>query len=70
MRLPIRLVPAQSSTLADRGVELAKAGGAMDMFKTILSDPYHPDDNPDGFINIGTAENVRSVYINHRQLPL
>lgn len=59
MRLPIRSVPAQGSTLSDRGLDLAKAGGMVENFKTIMSDPYHPDDNPHGFVNIGTAENVR-----------
>ena len=59
MRLPIRSAPAQASTLSERGYDLAKAGGIMEKFKTILSDPYHPDDNPGGFVNIGTSENVR-----------
>jgi hypothetical protein len=70
MRLPVRPVPAQGSTLADRGVDLAQAGAVMDMFKIILSDPYHPDDNPDGFINIGTAENVRRIYIDRRSAAM
>lgn len=59
MRLPIRSAPPRASTLSDRGLDLAKLGGILDKFKTILSDPYHPDDNPGGFVNIGTAENVR-----------
>lgn len=58
MRLPIRSAPVQTSTLSARGIELAHAGSSMDKFKTIMSDPYHPIDNPDGFVNIGTAENV------------
>lgn len=59
MRIPIRPALAKGSTLAERGLDLATAGGAIEKFKTILSDPYDPDDNPDGFVNIGTAENVR-----------
>lgn len=69
MSLPIRTrpAPAHDSTLSDRGLDLAKAGVMMDMFKTILKNPYHPDDNPDGFVNIGTAENVRDVYSKNNQ---
>ena len=60
MRLPIRSAAVQASTLSDRGYDMAKAGGNMDKFKTILSNPYHPIDNPEGFVNIGTSENVCS----------
>lgn len=65
MSLPIRPKPVPAhdgSSLSDRGLDLAKAGAMMDMFKTILENPYDPDKNPDGFVNIGTAENVRDVY--------
>lgn len=58
MRLPVRPVNRKEPLLAPRGVELAKAGEALGFFKTILSNPYDPDSNPDGFINLGTAENV------------
>lgn len=57
MRLPVRPPPKEPS-LAARGLELAKAGEGIGFFKTILSDPYDPDENPHGFVNIGTAENV------------
>ena len=46
------------SSLSDRGAELSSAGGFIDKFKDILGDTYDPDTNPDGFVNIGTAENV------------
>lgn len=59
MRLPIRSAPSKGSALAARGRDLAKAGEFMDKFKTILSDPYDPDRNPEGFINMGVSENVR-----------
>ncbi|KAL9632617.1 MAG: hypothetical protein Q9164_005210, partial [Protoblastenia rupestris] len=47
------------SSLSDRGVELSSAGGLIDKFKDILGDTYDPDTNPDGFVNIGTAENIK-----------
>ena len=47
------------SSLSSRGDELASAGGLLDKFKSILEDLYDPDTNPNGFVNIGTAENVR-----------
>lgn len=50
----------EDSSLADRGLEFAKVGEILGKFKTILSNPYDPDTNPDGFINMGVAENVRS----------
>lgn len=50
----------EDSSLADRGLEFAKLGESLGKFKTILSNPYDPDTNPGGFINMGTAENVRS----------
>lgn len=46
-------------SLSPRGKQLAKEGQTLSFFKGILNNPYHPDDNPDGFVNIGTAENVR-----------
>lgn len=48
-----------SSTLADRGLQFSDIGEVLEKFKIILSDPYDPDTNPDGFINMGVAENVR-----------
>lgn len=45
------------TTLAPRGVELAANSDVLDLFRTILSNPYDPDENPDGYINIGTSEN-------------
>ena len=61
MRLPLRPVSAEESTLAERGQDLANAGEFLDLFKNILNDPYDPKDNSDGFINIGTSENVKLI---------
>ncbi|MCJ1463842.1 hypothetical protein MMC07_002451 [Pseudocyphellaria aurata] len=52
----------EDPSLADRGLHFAQAGESLDKFKFVLSDPYHPDTNPDGFINMGIAEN-------HNMLP-
>ncbi|KAF2841823.1 PLP-dependent transferase [Patellaria atrata CBS 101060] len=46
-----------TDTLGKRGAILASKDSLRDKFEAILSNPYHPDTNPDGFINIGTAEN-------------
>lgn len=55
----------RKTSLSRRGVELASGDSLRDMFKTILSDPYDPDTNTEGFVNIGTAENV---YTRHHPL--
>lgn len=47
----------KASTLGHRGAALASQESIRDKFGTILADPYDPDTNPSGFINIGTAEN-------------
>lgn len=63
MKITIRSdLSTEDPTLADRGLSFAHIGENLEKFKTILSDPYHPDTNPDGFINMGTAENVRSGF--------
>ena len=46
------------TTLSHRGRDLADGPSGRDKFREILGDPYEPDLNPDGFINIGVAENV------------
>ncbi|KAL9125967.1 MAG: hypothetical protein Q9217_004911 [Psora testacea] len=43
--------------LSTRGNELASVSGVVDQFKELLENPYDPDTNPDGIVNIGTAEN-------------
>lgn len=59
MRVPIRPSPFnEPASLADRGLELAQVGQLLDKFKEILQNPYDPDANPDGFVNMGIAENV------------
>lgn len=50
------------STIADRGDKLAANGGELRTYRTLLSDLYHPSDNPDGLINLGISENV-SFYL-------
>ena len=50
------------NSLSDRGTELSSVGGIIDTFKAILGNPYDPDTNPDGFVNIGTAENVSNFH--------
>ncbi|KAF2089340.1 PLP-dependent transferase [Saccharata proteae CBS 121410] len=45
------------TTLSHRGHELAAPTGFAEKFKSILGNPYDPDTNPDGFVDIGTAEN-------------
>lgn len=63
-KLPIhpKNVPAEPKStangLSQRGQELAASGSMLDKFKAILGNPYDPDTNPDGIVNIGTAENV------------
>lgn len=61
MKITIKSDRSKDDTsLADRGLHFAHVGEKLGSFKTILSNPYDPDTNPDGFINMGTAENVRS----------
>ena len=47
------------TTLSKRGVELATGENNREKFKKLLSDPYDPVKRPNGFVNIGVAENVR-----------
>ena len=47
--------------LSHRGAEIASHGGLAGKFKKILGNPYDPDSNPDGFVNMGVAENVHSL---------
>lgn len=59
MSLPILSVSGNEPTsLASRGRDLVHAGEFLDMFQTILSNPFEPDSNPTGFIKMGTVENV------------
>lgn len=61
MKIKIRSSLSKDDTsLADRGLQFAHIGENLGKFKTILSNPYDPDTNPDGFINMGIAENVGS----------
>ncbi|KAI7175831.1 hypothetical protein D0869_05097 [Hortaea werneckii] len=45
------------NTLAPRGAELADGPSLRELFGGILGDKYDKDTNPNGMINIGTAEN-------------
>ena len=58
MKVPIGSLSNGTASLADRGLELVPFGKFLDKFKEILQNPYDPDTNPDGFINMGVAENV------------
>jgi hypothetical protein len=51
------------TSLSSRGSELTELGKGWDNFKTSFADPYHPDINPDGLLNMGLADNVRCVGI-------
>jgi hypothetical protein len=48
------------SSISERGRALATQN-LRKKFSAILADPYDPDNNPDGIVNIGTAENVFST---------
>ncbi|KAF2460669.1 pyridoxal phosphate-dependent transferase [Lineolata rhizophorae] len=52
---------ASESTLAGRGVELASGPSMRDTFGKIMTDIYDPDRNPNGIVNIGTAENYEML---------
>ena len=54
-------VDPEPSGLSKRGAVLSASGATLDKFKQILGNPYDPDSNPHGIINIGTAENVRNL---------
>lgn len=45
------------STLSVRGAASVAAGGHFEKFKSIWGNPYHPDTNTSGFVNIGTSDN-------------
>ena len=66
--LPSRLKPdtvPDLSGLSSRGTELSGSSATLDKFKKILGDVYHPDTNPRGIINIGTAENVEKSIVTY-----
>lgn len=46
------------STLSSRGNDLKDAGPPVDLWKKILGNPYDPNKNPEGVVNLGVAENV------------
>lgn len=50
--------PAKFHSLSSRGAELIANGSPWDKLSQILANPYQPESNPDGFVNLGTAENV------------
>ena len=50
-----------NSGLSSRGKDLWKEGGMRDMLNKIFDNPYAPETNPSGFINIGVAENYMMV---------
>ena len=44
-------------TLSKRGHSYAT--GTMKTLENVISNPWDPKDNPDGFISLGVAENVQ-----------
>ncbi|KAI7089158.1 PLP-dependent transferase [Hortaea werneckii] len=48
-------------TLAPRGAELADGPSLRELFGGILGDKYDKETNPNGMINIGTAENYTMI---------
>ena len=48
----------QDSSLSNRGLELQANGGLVARWKWMLDNSYHAETNPDGIVNLGTAENV------------
>ena len=55
---PEPISDVESGALSKRGVKLSESGATLDKFKEILGNPYDPETNRNGIINIGTAENV------------
>jgi hypothetical protein len=49
---------SQPSSLSKRGAELASAPNMRDKALQILGRDWHPENNPDGYVQIGSAENV------------
>ena len=49
--------PTSGSTLSKRGEICKEAGSMRDLLTAILGNPYNEESNPDGCINLGTAEN-------------
>ena len=45
-------------SLSRRGIQLEGSGQMIDKFKNILGNLYDPETNPDGWCNVGVAENV------------
>ncbi len=55
------MIIEKRGSLSSRGAIRAATGGRLlDKFKEIFANPYDPETNPDGFVNIGVAENVCS----------
>ena len=52
---------SMSSTLAPRAAASVALGKKMEMLIHMTSDTWDPKTNPDGYINLGVAENVCTV---------
>ena len=46
------------SGLSERGEAYIKDAAGLERIKQLLGDVYDPDTNPNGIVNLGTAENV------------
>ena len=53
----------QATSLSARGTELFAHGGHLDKFREIWGNAYNPESNPDGFVNMGTSENVNLSFL-------
>lgn len=54
----IRPGATSNSTLSGRGDELLKGGGNLTASRRSAGNRFDPDTNPNGIVNLGTAENV------------
>jgi hypothetical protein len=48
----------KTTTLAARGLALASGDNLRELFGALLGNIYDPETNPNGILNIGTAENA------------
>lgn len=57
MNIKVQSSNPSNSSLSNRGQDLQAGGGLIEKWKWILDNPYDPDTNPDGVVNLGVAEN-------------
>ena len=54
----LKTAEQDDSSLSKRGQGLMAGSDFVDKLKRILDNPYDPVSNPEGIVNLGTAENV------------